>query len=55
MSLQYTINDFDIICSEIIELDEEIINKINMLAKKVGAPNYNRTPNFKKIKIIGAI
>ena len=50
MSLKYSLKDFDTICSSIIELDQEIINKINILAKKVGAPNYNRTPNFKKNK-----
>jgi len=51
MSLyKYSLNDFDTICTNFIELDQEIINKINELAKKVGAPNYNRTPNFKKNK-----
>ena len=29
-------------------LTEEIINSINFLAKKVGAPTYIKTPNFKK-------
>ena len=49
-SYKYSLNDFDTICSNFIELDQEIIDKINELAKKVGAPNYNRTPNFKKNK-----
>ena len=33
---------------EIPELSEEVIQIINDLAKKVGAPTYNKTPVFKK-------
>jgi hypothetical protein len=30
------------------ELEKEVINIINFLAHKVGAPSYKKTPNFKK-------
>ncbi len=33
---------------DIPELSEEVIQIINDLAKKVGAPSYNKTPVFKK-------
>ena len=32
----------------VYELEEEIIQKINKLAKRVGAPSYQRTPVFKR-------
>ena len=35
---------------EMINLPEETINIINRLVKKVGAPTYNKTPNFSKKK-----
>ncbi len=47
---QYTLNDFNKIKNEsnIIELDKYTIKIINKLANKVGAPNYIKTPVFKK-------
>ena len=30
------------------ELDEEVIAKINRIAKRVGAPSYQKTPVFKR-------
>jgi len=47
---QYTLNDFNKIKNEsnIIELDKYTIKIINKLAAKVGAPNYIKTPVFKK-------
>ena len=47
---QYTLNDFNKIKHEsnIIELDKYTIKIINKLANKVGAPNYIKTPVFKK-------
>ena len=30
------------------DLPKEVINIINFLAHKVGAPTYKKTPNFKK-------
>ena len=30
------------------ELNDEIIQKINKLAKRVGAPSYQKTPVFKR-------
>lgn len=46
---KYNLNDFNYINeSHTINLSKEIINKINLLAKKVGAPNYKKTPIFKK-------
>ena len=49
-NIVYTFDDFNNIqqFSSINELDEDIIQTINDLAKKVGAPNYNKTPVFKK-------
>jgi len=35
---------------EIIDLPEETMQIINQLSKKVGAPTYNKTPNFAKKK-----
>ena len=35
---------------EMMDLPEETMNIINRLAKKVGAPTYNKTPNFSKKK-----
>ena len=47
---QYTLNDFKHFeqQNEINELDEEIIQKINRIAKRVGAPSYQKTPVFKR-------
>lgn len=47
---QYTLKDFNTIKNEsnIIELDKYTIKIINKLANKVGAPNYIKTPVFKK-------
>ena len=44
----YTLQDF-VRISESFEYDihEDVINMINILADKVGAPSYQRTPNFK--------
>jgi len=48
---KYQIHDFQNISqNNIKELDDSIINIINELASKVGAPNYNKTPIFKKNK-----
>ena len=49
-NIVYTFDDFNNIqqISSINELDPDIIQIINDLAKKVGAPNYNKTPVFKK-------
>ncbi len=46
----YTLNDFTTIENtyNILEFDKKIINIINDLASKVGAPNYSKTPIFKK-------
>tara|TARA_B100000424_G_C22942086_1_gene501291 strand:- start:1973 stop:2893 length:921 start_codon:yes stop_codon:yes gene_type:complete len=46
----YTFNDFEKIqkFGNINEFDSDIIQIINDLASKVGAPNYNKTPVFKK-------
>jgi hypothetical protein len=47
---QYTLLDFENIKHEntIKELDVSVINIINEIAKRVGAPNYQKTPVFKK-------
>ena len=47
---QYTLEDFNrvIYIGNIPPLPLAIINKIKHLAQKVGAPSYNKTPNFKK-------
>lgn len=42
----YTFTDYN--NSQIIELDDEIIELINNLAAQVGAPNYQKTPIFKQ-------
>ena len=44
----YTLQDF-VQISDTIDFDihEDVISMINMLADKVGAPSYQRTPNFK--------
>jgi len=44
----YTLQDF-VRISENVEFDihEDVIKMINVLADKVGAPSYQRTPNFK--------
>ena len=60
---QYTLEDFLNIKenSNINELDMLTIKIINKIASKVGAPNYIKTPVFKKIeqdikrKMIGEI
>ena len=46
----YTLSDFNNIEStyNITEFNKNIINIINDLASKVGAPNYSKTPIFKK-------
>jgi len=50
MAKVYTFSDFDTIqkYGTINEFDSDIIQIINDLASKVGAPNYNKTPVFKK-------
>lgn len=47
---QYTILDYENIQNEktIRELDNSIIITINQIAARVGAPNYQKTPIFKK-------
>lgn len=47
---QYTLLDFENIKNEntINELDSSVINIINQIANRVGAPNYQKTPIFKK-------
>jgi len=48
---QYTLGDFDTIYKSIINdtnIDERTIQIINLLAQRVGAPEYQRTPVFKK-------
>ena len=44
----YTLQDF-VRISDTVDFDihEDVIAMINMLADKVGAPSYQRTPNFK--------
>jgi len=32
----------------IIELDQKVIDKINAISTRVGAPSYSKTPIFKK-------
>ena len=46
----YSLKDFTTIENtyNIMEFDKNIINNINDLASKVGAPNYSKTPIFKK-------
>ena len=46
----YSLKDFTTIENtyNIMEFDKNIINIINDLASKVGAPNYSKTPIFKK-------
>ena len=34
--------------SLIVDLPKDVINVINFIAHKVGAPSYRKTPNFKK-------
>lgn len=44
----YTLQDFVRITPNIdFDIHEDVISMINMLADKVGAPSYQRTPNFK--------
>ena len=47
---QFTLLDFENIKNEytIQELDKSVINIINQIATRVGAPNYQKTPIFKK-------
>ncbi len=47
---QFTLLDFENIKNEetIKELDNSVINIINQIANRVGAPNYQKTPVFKK-------
>ena len=47
---QYTLNQFKQREAEenVSELNDEIISKINKLAKRVGAPSYQKTPVFKR-------
>ena len=44
----YTLQDF-VRISDTVDFDihDDVITMINMLADKVGAPSYQRTPNFK--------
>ena len=44
----YTLQDF-VHISDMVDFDihDDVITMINMLADKVGAPSYQRTPNFK--------
>jgi hypothetical protein len=46
---QYTLNDYYIITKiqDISELNQDVIDNINNLAKRVGAPTYKKTPIFK--------
>jgi hypothetical protein len=49
--MNYTMNDIKNIAKDIeIDLPKEVINIINFLASKVGAPSYKKTPNFNKKK-----
>lgn len=44
----YTLHDFNTIVNEVqFEISQSTIDMINLLANKVGAPSYNKTPNFK--------
>ena len=47
---QYTLEQFKTRESlgNIPELDKDVIEKINKLAKRVGAPSYQKTPVFKR-------
>jgi hypothetical protein len=47
---QYTLGDFKEyeLVNGSPELDQDIINKINRIAKRVGAPSYQKTPVFKR-------
>ena len=47
---QYTLLDFENIKNEntINELDSAVIQIINEIAQRVGAPGYQKTPVFKK-------
>ncbi len=47
---QYTLDDFKLVenLNSSSELSNEIIQKINKVAKRVGAPNYQKTPVFKR-------
>ena len=45
----YTLHDFNTIVNEVqFEISQSTIDMINLLANKVGAPSYNKTPNFKE-------
>ena len=48
--VKYTLDDYDVIqqTCDINELSSTTIKIVNDLAKKVGAPNYSKTPIFKK-------
>jgi hypothetical protein len=47
--ISYSISDYKVLKENInYELDEEIINIINNIAKKVGAKDYQKTPVFKR-------
>ena len=44
----YTLKDFNLIVNEVeYQISQSTIAMINLLADKVGAPSYNKTPNFK--------
>ena len=44
----YTLQNFANISSDVhFDIHEDVIKMINLLADKVGAPSYQRTPNFK--------
>ena len=52
--MSYTMNDIKNIARDIeIDLPKEVINIINFLASKVGAPSYKKTPNFNNKSIVG--
>ena len=48
--VKYTLDDYEVIQQkcDINELSSTTIKIVNDLAKKVGAPNYSKTPIFKK-------
>ena len=50
--MHYTMNDIKNIANNIeIDLPKDVINIINFLASKVGAPSYKKTPNFNKKRV----
>ena len=50
MYIRYYLKDIKLLENEVdvIEFKDEILEKINNIAKQVGAPGYIKTPTFKR-------